>query len=1004
MRGLWLCLVFLISQKNTGQPMEQLPVFLLDQSAGLRSNDNRFCLKDSKGYLWISSMAGLHKFDGTKVTQYVSRPNDSTSLQGQNVNGYLFEDPEHNIWLSTDKAIHCYQSSKGVFQSYTYPGIPNGTYFTCGFDTHQQLWFYCDTALVSFNTRTRQFVYRGDVSVHTQRATCVYNLEEEVDYIVAYSLERGYPGFQLIDFTRGKVGESTFFLDSISEMPYAVRDIYVDGDSLIWIATRTGLISFRLPDFSLQIHHADASGKFVYFNAVEGINDSTLLTCSFGEGLFIFDKTHSRFSKRYQLNSNNQILEGHPQAIYRDPDGGIWISIPRTGLAFYHPDNILFSYFRQVLVSPHASSPINANRLIEIDAGRIWGTSSSLGGFIINEQYNIEQQFYPEHTRTWPAYNTITSEKDRKGRIWTLTNSGLCVITVAGKVHPVNTQGKIYFEAICEARNGSMILAGRDGGLFQSHDRKNGTTVLERIEGIPDTLSYLTLHSHSDGLIYATIYKSRIDVIDPEQAFRIVHTIPFNAYTTTMAQLQNGDILIGTYEGMYRLAMSDFSIDSMHWANEISSLIINSILPEDNNRIWISTNNGIYLMQMEEKQYRHFGIENGIGTLSFNPNAGVRRSNGTLWFGSNDGFTLLNPAPTYPGFNPGKIIISKVLVNDEEDAVFTDKLYGMEETLRLPFSKNTLSFEFSAISYSGINKIEFEYRLVGVEEKWVSAGNRGFARYSNLDPGTYTFEVRETQREGIVSPIQKLQVQIIAPINRRPWFITAMLFSLAAILYWFNLMHDRRKRKIQQLIFDKKLALETERLRIANDMHDDLGSGLSAISLRARLLADQVKSPELNTQVNELVGNTNRLAQQIRETIWTINSRNDTIDSLVTRLHQYALDFFEGSGIECIVELMPEQNLSPIAGITRREIYLAYKEALHNVLKHSNATTVRIRLRTDDTGRLVIDIRDNGVGFDITKEHDGVGLHSMRKRIKDIGGHFSIDSGRDGTGIIITYA
>jgi signal transduction histidine kinase len=268
----------------------------------------------------------------------------------------------------------------------------------------------------------------------------------------------------------------------------------------------------------------------------------------------------------------------------------------------------------------------------------------------------------------------------------------------------------------------------------------------------------------------------------------------------------------------------------------------------------------------------------------------------------------------------------------------------------------------------------------------------------------YVFEVRaKNGTDPGYSPVKSLAIQIIAPLYQRTWFIALVMLAALGLTYWLLQWNEKRKRRIQQLIFDKKLALESERLRISNDMHDDLGSGLSALHLRTKLFSEQIHDPKLKAQMKELEAGTNRLTHQIWETICTINSKNDTIDSLVTKLHQYAVDYLEATHIQSKVELMPEQNHSPIPGLVRREIFLTFKEALHNIHKHAEASFVSIKLYMDDDHRLVIDIRDNGHGFDAQAKSTGLGLTSMKKRIQEIGGKFELFSGTQGTRITITY-
>jgi signal transduction histidine kinase len=214
---------------------------------------------------------------------------------------------------------------------------------------------------------------------------------------------------------------------------------------------------------------------------------------------------------------------------------------------------------------------------------------------------------------------------------------------------------------------------------------------------------------------------------------------------------------------------------------------------------------------------------------------------------------------------------------------------------------------------------------------------------------------------------------------------------------------ERRKQHLMKLSYEKQLALEQERLRISNNLHDDLGSGLSALHLRAQVIAQRPEDTTLRDDIQKLADRTRHLVNQIRETIWTTSSEYDTIDNLVTHFQQYAHDFFANTDISVSVKIPAEQSNTPIAGADRREIYLAFKEALHNVLKHSGASHVKIHADLSTKETLTISIADNGNGFEIPPDNPGHGLSSMQTRMQGIGGRCNITSGVHGTVVELVY-
>ncbi|MEO5999876.1 MAG: 7TM diverse intracellular signaling domain-containing protein [Chitinophagaceae bacterium] len=206
---------------------------------------------------------------------------------------------------------------------------------------------------------------------------------------------------------------------------------------------------------------------------------------------------------------------------------------------------------------------------------------------------------------------------------------------------------------------------------------------------------------------------------------------------------------------------------------------------------------------------------------------------------------------------------------------------------------------------------------------------------------------------------------------------------------------ERLKLRTEMQDFEKQLAVlsaqQDERTRISADLHDELGSGLTGIRLMSEIVKTKMKGqvlPEIeriSNAANDLVINMNAL-------VWTMKSENDTVESLITYMRIYALEFFDNTSVECIVDLPPvyPKNLE-ISGEKRRNIFLTIKETFNNILKHSKADRLVISVKVDK--RLIISISDNGVGIDFDKLRQfGSGLGNIKKRMERAGGTYKIEN------------
>jgi signal transduction histidine kinase len=235
--------------------------------------------------------------------------------------------------------------------------------------------------------------------------------------------------------------------------------------------------------------------------------------------------------------------------------------------------------------------------------------------------------------------------------------------------------------------------------------------------------------------------------------------------------------------------------------------------------------------------------------------------------------------------------------------------------------------------------------------------------------------------------------------------------TIETLFFLFALTYKNKMEIIASIQKEEKLKLETERKemekqvavlaakqdernRISVDMHDELGSGVTAIRLMSEIVKSKMKDKTL-PEIEKISNSANELINKMNTIIWTMTSSNDTVENLVAYIRSYAVEFFENTTIDCHFTLPVSMPPREISGEKRQNIFLSVKEALNNVLKHSQCSVVRINVLVND--RLVIEIQDDGVGIDMEKLRKfGNGLNNMRKRMASIDGEFHIEN-REGT-------
>ena len=275
-----------------------------------------------------------------------------------------------------------------------------------------------------------------------------------------------------------------------------------------------------------------------------------------------------------------------------------------------------------------------------------------------------------------------------------------------------------------------------------------------------------------------------------------------------------------------------------------------------------------------------------------------------------------------------------------------------------------------------------------------------YEKTDHLGPGRYII-TPVNAGDTLLWPPRLYVVLAKEPVWKKSWFIFLIVAAAAAFSLLGAWFFYRQRQLEQALEFEKIRTLEAERFRIAREMHEDIGTGLSALNLLTDMALHKNLEPGLAAEIEHIANASHKVSARIREIVWAIDLRHDSLEHLIIYFQQYATDFFHHSGVELNLALPLRMPATMLPGNTRRMVFLAFKEALHNILKHAHATRVDIDFAL--TGkRLEIRIRDNGRGFDPAALGDaGNGLVNMKKRMEDIGGVFSIRSGGEkGTEVV----
>ena len=384
-----------------------------------------------------------------------------------------------------------------------------------------------------------------------------------------------------------------------------------------------------------------------------------------------------------------------------------------------------------------------------------------------------------------------------------------------------------------------------------------------------------------------------------------------------------------------------------------------------------------------------FTTEDGlIGTTQHNA---VRDSSGVLWFASMNGLTRFDPAKADENFNAPQILIRSIKAGGER--VPLGEL-GETDVQNIVLEPNQSSIEIEAVGLtqkSGDNLL-YQYKLRD-EDDWSELSERRIFNFAKLDSGDYEFQIRAVNSGGMTSEnTARVSFSALAPFYLRWWFIAVSILLICAALY---LIYRYRLQKF--------IEIERIRLEIATDLHDDIGSSLSQISLISEVLATKQNGfHEDEKRSLETIAETSRTAVgSMSEMVWAINPKRDNLRDLIFKMRRFAGETLNAANISFTFAAPDLEENAKIETDTRRQIYMIFKEAINNAVKHSGCENVKITF-AKNANYFHLEIIDDGKGFDFEEINElGNGINNMRQRAANIGGKFEIISGANGTKIIL---
>ncbi|NIG54321.1 sensor histidine kinase [Chitinophaga sp. Cy-1792] len=979
--------------------------------------------QDDQGFMWFATRDGINRFDGYLFNEYRYKPN--ISIKPGDGKGEL-------VPRTTS-------GNRAVINRFDLSGYKGYSFYK---DSRNQLLLAHNNGVSIYNKYLNNFtpvLFDTSIVNAAERDNNVkFKVLGEDTLTHTYWIWRPMKGLYVVDrdtYSRKRIIAYPRQFTSAGIIP---QFAYKDND-LIWMSYQTGeLLALNIHTLQLQTFCLPNVG----INPVmRRLNEDSLIIASDGH-IIIFNKKRNKFSDRAYEIRNERNEPFIPRTMELDHDGNAWIGGNDGVLIYSIARNDVIRHI--VSFNTFETHSFNLVTYLYRDASDNMWVGTDGDGI---KKYSPHRKIFNLYRSPFITHNMVESVyKHDDGRLYVgLMNDGLNVYEEGGRflerISNETYPGKFpasSLAAICREDYEHIWLSfnGMHIGLYNVINR-NFTDLTKYIQplGLPkDPGQFPFLFKRSNGELYfnyghyllmftseegkykvslvhdfgdellTTYYEDMMGTqyVGTKSAVYVHHAgqshwnrvnLPEGSAVKSITKNSHKQALIAGTKGLFVLNEQDQVVQ--HFNSYDNPKLINDylygVLLDDKDKIWVSHNKGLSQINMVTNEITTFDHEDGLQSNEFNTGASFKSVDGELFFGGIRGVNGFYPKnfrnnPYYP-----KVVIRRMEVLDKPYE--SDTAVSLLKRVELPYNQNTIALEFVPLEYTNPPKNRVQYKLEGADEDWVDGGTFRMARYTNLHPGKYTFKVRASNNDDIWNTTPTtLEILIRIPFWQSLWFRFLLLLLLLGIAYYFSTLYLDYKIRHEKLKLEKEQAVDQERARISSDMHDDLGSGLSTIRLLSEIAKRKIQDPSQTKEIERISETAGEMVDKMSEIIWAMNSSNDSLANLIAYMRSFAADFLEHAHIThqfYFPETIPNIKLS---GGTRRNIYLAVKESLHNVVKHAKATEVVIEVKMNNKNMTIM-IKDNGKGFDQEKVRlFGNGLKNIQKRAQAVGGNAEITS------------
>ncbi|MBL9166292.1 MAG: hypothetical protein JNN07_00975 [Verrucomicrobiales bacterium] len=982
-------------------PLDYLvDVWQTDQ--GLPQGTVNSLVQTADGYLWIGTYNGLARFDGTGFRTL--NPANTPSLTSARI-VQLYADRRGDLWVGAEEG-QVFRMSNGQFTEFHPPSQGSTARMARQMteDSRGRLW------LLNYESNLCHWAGAG-FQPSGQGA-----LQTEAG-VLAMAVESSGHLWAAAPRSVGTWTDEAFLKVWSPPSGTVIQGATPAQEGGLWVASSDST-RFWLRRITTGGAVAAEHGPFLWpgrpIRSMIQSRTGRIWIGMLGGGVFGYDPG----GRSIQIGSRQGLPNPFVTSLCEDLEGNIWVGLQGGGLARLKP--ALFRKYRQ-------QDGLSAEEVLGVSEGADGELWIGTNGEWLNQIKNGRVEHFDErrgltHPEVWSVL------RDHEGTTWAGTRGG-GLFRLKGQAQrfeafrPPNVEVGFFpgtplspiVLGLFEDSRGNLWLGQQTFGTITRITQ--GEPVLLSVPESPSNFDVRTMGEDRNGAIWIGTHGSGLFRHEEDRFSRYGTADGLRSeFIWALHTDVDGTLWVGTYQGGLSFLQGD-RFETLTTQEGLPSDVICQILQDDLGDLWIGSYAGVFRInrrQLQEFQNGErtrvepqiFTKADGLPSIEctggFQPSA-CRLRDGRLCFPTVKGLAVIDPHSPKTNQVPPSVQIEEIWVDgtkrwdsltptgsiETTTSATAKTATPNSRTVELSPGQTHLEIRYSGLSFSAPDQVRYRIRLEGIDQQWVDAGNRRHVDYQHLTPGNYRFQVIARNNDHVWN-----MTGASLAITVRPHFWQTNTFRIAALLILgtgvalaARIMEQRRQQaKLAEL--EKEKAIEHERLRISQDIHDDLGARLTEITLLSEIVSEEAaEDAPLQKDLQQISSKARDLTRSVDEIVWAVNPSNDNLESLVVYACGYAEDYLRPTQIRCRFDLPPTIARTPMRSDIRHHLFMAFRESMTNVVKHSKATEVTVRFETDGS-TLTWSVTDNGQGWpgDQPPPSNRNGMKNMSRRMREIGG------------------